>query len=336
MSPAVAVAVVAAASVAVTVACAPLVLMALRSRQVIDVPSDRSSHVVPTPRGGGIACLLGIVVAVLIAPVGAWSPKLLILCVGGALAVLGLADDVRSLRVSQRLVIQIALGLVASCWLLVFDATADALTVILVVVATVWIVGYVNAFNFMDGINGLAGAAAAVSGITFALVGLGRDHPALAIGGAAMAGAALGFLPWNVPRARFFLGDVGSYLLGGATAILVVLGARSHLPIEALLAPEAVFLADTGWTLVGRIRRHEPWTTAHRNHVYQRLQQSGWSHARTTASVTLMMVAVSALGALSLTRVTWARLLGDSAGILLLGAYLAAPFLVRRVAPSPR
>src|SRR6202020_2344353 len=111
--------------------------------------------------------------------------------------------------------IQLVVAVIASCWAFHLSWPASAGAVLLATVGVIWIVGYVNAFNFMDGINGLAGAASVVAGLTFVVVGLDRSNSTLAIGGGAVAGAACAFMPWNFPRARFFLGDVGSYLFGG-------------------------------------------------------------------------------------------------------------------------
>jgi UDP-GlcNAc:undecaprenyl-phosphate GlcNAc-1-phosphate transferase len=317
------------AATLVAAASAPAVLPLLRHRHLLDVPTARSSHVRATPRGGGICCVLGTGAGLALAsPLPLGSRLMLGLLLAG-FATLGLVDDLRQLAVRTRLLVETVMAGVAVIWL--FHASADArpLAVVLALLAVIWIVGYVNVFNFMDGINGLAGCSAAVSGLTLALIGLSRHDVTLAVGGTIAAGAAAGFLPWNFPHARFFLGDVGSYLLGLWIALLVVIALLRHVPFEAALAPQAVFVADAGWTLAGRLWRGEDWTAAHRNHVYQRLHQLGWSHTRVTALLAGLMVAIAALGSVSLWGSLVLRAGADALAVALLLGYLASP----RVAP---
>ena len=320
----------------ITAAASPVVLGLLRRSQILDTPNERSSHAVPTPRGGGLACLLGVLGALALAPGIGASHKLLLVTSGGALALLGFVDDVRHLKVRLRFGVQVVVAGVGSCWAFNLSWLSSTDTLLLAGLGVLWIVAYVNAFNFMDGINGLAGAASVVAGATFVVVGLDRNESTLAIGGAAVAGAALAFMPWNFPRARFFLGDVGSYMFGGTTAVLVAIGIRAHLPPEALIGPEIIFLADTGWTLARRIARGEDWTSPHRTHVYQQLQGSGLLYARTTAVVTLLMITTGGLGLMSLAGSIWVRLLTDAAGLILVGAYLASPRTLQRLEKSMR
>jgi hypothetical protein len=189
-----------------------------------------------------------------------------------------------------------------------------------------WIAGFVNAFNFMDGVNGISGAHAVVGGACYAVLGLWRGDPLLASAGAAVAGGGAAFLPWNAVRARVFLGDVGSYALGAALAVLAACAVViAGLPPEAALGPLALYLADTAWTLQRRIRAGEPWLQAHRTHAYQRLTDAGWSHQRVTAATAAVSAALSLLGAVSLAAGPLPRAAADLAGLALLAAYLRAP-----------
>lgn len=312
----------------ISAVCAPSVLALLRHRQILDVPSARSSHTEATPRGGGICCLLGAIAALAVASPLALGSRLLLAIAATGFAALGFLDDVHHLPVRIRLLLQTVMAGATAAWL--FHASTDAtpFAVVFGLATAVWIVAYVNVFNFMDGINGLAAAAAAVSGVTFAIIGCARNDLTLGVGGAIAAGAAVGFVPWNFPRARFFLGDVGSYLFGVWLAVLAVVAIVQHVPFEAVLAPQAVFLADAGSTLAGRVWRGEDWTAAHRSHVYQRLNQLGWSHSLVTSLLTVLMVVIAALGALSLIGSTILRSIADSAAVALLVGYLASPLLV--------
>jgi UDP-GlcNAc:undecaprenyl-phosphate/decaprenyl-phosphate GlcNAc-1-phosphate transferase len=265
----------------------------LVARHVLDVPNDRSSHTVAVPRGGGIAVLGGLAAGALAGlfvhdkAAAPWNHAMalaLVLAIGTTgYAALGLRDDLGDLSVSLRLGAQaaMAIALVAvTAW--AAPATAVLVTV---VVGTVWVTGYVNAFNFMDGVNGVAAVVAVLSGGWFCLLGV-HGHDALSTAaGASVAGAALAFLPWNAPRARVFLGDAGSYGLGVLIALLALLTALRDDNVWWGVAPAMVYVADTSWTLLRRVRLGEPILQAHRTHVYQRLTDRGFSHTATTAVV---------------------------------------------------
>jgi UDP-GlcNAc:undecaprenyl-phosphate/decaprenyl-phosphate GlcNAc-1-phosphate transferase len=140
-----------------------------------------------------------------------------------------------------------------------------------------------NAFNFMDGLNGIASAQAIVAGVVLAALLSRHGDTAGAALAVAVAAAALGFLPWNLPSGSIFMGDIGSASLGLVLAVLVLRASSAGTSFIAAALVLAPFLADTGCTLLRRIRRRERLTVAHRNHYYQRLNQSGWSHASVTA-----------------------------------------------------
>lgn len=239
---------------------------------------------------------------------------------------LGLLEDVWGIPALWRLGAQVAIALamlpalldgLSSPWYWWLLSTAGV---------ALWLVGFVNVFNFMDGINGISSAQMLVAGTSFALMGTARDLPDIAIVGAIVAASALGFAPFNFPHARMFLGDVGSYFLGAWLAVIVVVGLRGGLPPEAALAPLALYLADTGATLVRRVLRGATWHEAHREHVYQQLVDRGWSHMSTTSLVGALLVASSGLGGVSLTMApTGIRVGADTLLLALLAGYLALP-----------
>ncbi|MGG5260595.1 MraY family glycosyltransferase [Phycicoccus avicenniae] len=252
-----------------TTVTAGLLLPVLRHR--LDVPNHRSSHTVPTPRGGGLALVVGTVVtAVLVALTGdAWPADTWVLLGASlVLALVGLLDDVRGLPPVPRLLAQVVVG--AAAGFVVGGALG-------LVVGALVVPAAVNMVNFMDGINGICAAHAVVGGVGALLAGQALGSAPLSVLGALTSGAALGFLPWNAPRARMFLGDVGSYLLGGLAGLSVTAGlsagADAWRPevIGCLAAPYLLFAADTATTLVRRRRRGEPLLEAHREHAYQRL-----------------------------------------------------------------
>jgi len=232
---------------------------------LMDQPGDRRSHTVATPRGGGIAIVLvvllaGAYLATRREPVDAmwlgFLPGLLI--VSG----IGWWDDHRPLSPWLRLAVQavaalmlaLGVGWQSGQWLPAVAAFAAAMVL-------------VNVWNFMDGINGLAASQAALAALSYAVLLTGEWH-GLAL---ALLAGCLGFLPFNFPRARIFLGDVGSGALGYILAALATAGAV-QLPsakVPLLLLPLGVFLVDAGFTLSGRILRGEQWWTPHVSHLYQ-------------------------------------------------------------------
>jgi len=276
-----------------------LLIPLLRRAAVLDRPNERSLHVAPTPRGGGIAVIAAILLAWLVAILsGEVGPRLAAVLLGAVLlAAVSWLDDRRGLSPATRLAVQamaVGFGMLALApagpvfqgWL---PPLPDAIA------AAVFWLWFVNLFNFMDGIDGIAGSEAAAIGIgllLFAGVGAGRD-PGLALLAAATAAAALGFLIWNWAPARIFLGDVGSvplgYLLG---FLLLAVAARGGWKI-ALILP-LYFLADATITLLRRLARGERVWRPHREHFYQRAVQRGLGHAgvvRRVVAADLLLIA---------------------------------------------
>lgn len=213
-----------------------------------------------------------------------------------ALGALGLVEDLRGVRPRTRFLTQGVVGGAAAPFLLDGTRQAVVVRVLLALLAIVWVASEVNAVNFMDGINGISCAQMIAAGGCWAAVGILDDHRVLAIGGLALAGAAFGFLPFNFPSARIFLGDSGSYFAGGWLALLGMVGLRLGMSVVVMAAPLCIYLADTSATLVRRALRHERLSEPHRDHVYQRLVIGGWSHARTTQTIGALMMAQGGLG----------------------------------------
>lgn len=318
---------VAAATTALTgLLLQPPTIRAMTRLAVIDYPSARSSHDVPTPRGGGCAIVLAAIAGLALAGAPAtllWAITLF--------SVLGLAEDVRGISVRVRLGIQLGAGaLLAAAVVAGTEADGLLLWVILIAV-TGWLAGVVNVFNFMDGINGISSLQVIVGGLGYALSGSALDCKPLADSGLILSVAAATFLPWNTFRTKVFLGDVGSYGLGAALGLLAVLAITSHAPLEAAIAPLAVYLADTTWTLIRRVRAGEDWLSAHRSHVYQRLTILGWSHLRVASLCGVLSSILITLGMASLSGSIGLRVVADFAATILLAAYLAAPAMLQRM-----
>ena len=211
----------------VVMAAEPLTIPLLRRLAAMDMPGLRSSHTVPTPRGGGLPIVAGLLVAVILVrgaeavPFGAAI---------GFFGALGFVDDLRGLTAIHRLLLQCAGSAAIAALLITPLHLPVALLPALIFVTAVWLMGFVNAFNFMDGVNGISGAHAVIAGVAYACFGQWRQDPFLVAMGLAVAVGALAFLPWNAVRARVFLGDVGSYALGAALAVLAVTAITHGVP----------------------------------------------------------------------------------------------------------
>lgn len=260
-------------------------------RNLLDQPGDRRSHGVATPRGGGIAIVIALLAGIgcLIVRAGAPAPFLGAAATGLLLvAGIGWVDDHRPLSPWSRLATHGLAALVLGCGVLLqggdFALAIGAACLALVLV---------NVWNFMDGIDGLAASQAVLAAVGYALYS-GPGMPAwLAM---ALAAACVGFLPFNLPRARIFLGDVGSGALGFALAVVVVALARKDgNAAPVLLLPLSAFLIDATLTLGARMLRAERWWTPHVQHAYQRWARRTGRHGVVTtayAGWTLAAVAI--------------------------------------------
>ncbi|RMH69132.1 MAG: glycosyltransferase family 4 protein [Actinomyces sp.] len=293
------------AAAIVTAACLPPVIAWLRRRALLDQPNERSSHTDPTPRGGGIAVAIGMaagtLAAVVAGDVDLVSSAGIGLSVGAVgAAAIGVIEDVFGVSPVGRLAAQsvVAGGVVVALWWRA-DLSGWLGHPVTVAAAIVWFVGLVNVVNFMDGINGITAVTVIVVGSYDIWLGWRSDEPLLIAGGAVAAGAALGFLPFNVPRARVFLGDSGSYLLGAwvAASSLVALVATRDPFVAG--APLTYYLCDAAITLVARLRSGEAVMTPHRAHAYQRRVQAGRSHPSVALEVGAVTVAAGAAGAVA-------------------------------------
>ena len=264
--------------------------------EMVDRPNARSSHITPTPRGGGLAIVAAVLCGLVL---WTWQSAQLPLDVvgaftafGGGIATLGWIDDRRPLSARIRLLFQVAaaiaaigvFGYVESVWLPFVGAVhigrlGIGLTLL-------WIVGLTNAYNFMDGIDGLAAGQAVIAGLCWLFVAWGHQRaPAGAIG-LLVAAASFGFLIHNWPPARLFMGDVASGFLGFSFAVLVLPGLAGDAYSDRLLIGGALFVGlfvgDASLTFVRRLRNGERVFDAHRSHLYQRLTPSKAMHRPVT------------------------------------------------------
>jgi Fuc2NAc and GlcNAc transferase len=264
--------------------CWAYLRLALRWR-ILAMPNERSSHRLPTPHGGGAPMLLAFTLGLLVAAlwVAPWAaPYSLLAGLALALMLLGIADDVWSLPVSVRLGAYGLSCLVATLCLLPPQVAGGALLYGILALATalamLWLV---NLYNFMDGIDGIAASQCLLAAVAAALLSLhsgAGDYPLFCL---LLAASQLGFLVWNWPPARLFMGDAGSVPTGFLLAGLALLGSvEGRLGISCWLVLLAIFITDASWTLLWRIATGQPFTRAHRLHAYQRLSVRWGSHLR--------------------------------------------------------
>ncbi len=305
-----------------TLIAAPVVLAILRRLAVLDVPGERSSHLHPTVRGGGLAVGIG---AVVVAVAGPRIDRLatIPLIAGLMFAAIGLLDDLVGASPKLRIVLQTAAAAAASGLLVTIISPPYAW--LYGVFIAIWLVSFVNAFNFFDGLNGIATLQAIVTGMTVTVAGLVTNHVSLAATGVVVAAFALAFLPFNFPAARMFLGDVGSYAFGGMLGALAAAAVLCGAGPDAVLASLAPCLGDTLLTLVRRVVRGERWYLPHRTHAYQRLTDAGWSHAQVTGFVTLLSTVSAGSAAIGESLGGPARIVADVVVVVIILAYLGLP-----------
>lgn len=275
----------------------------LCKRHILDIPNSRSNHVIPVPRGGGLA-VVGTILCLLIYS-GAIMPHtagfILYLAAGmTAVALVSFIDDIRKtgLGVGIRLTVQLVAVLIGisafpqdsyflNGW---FPWEVDRL---LAVIGWLW---FINLYNFMDGIDGITGSqTVTVMGGIAMLAVITQLPPEIMINSLIIAGAALGFLLWNWHPARIFIGDVGSVTLGYAVGWMLLWVASYGYTVPCLLFT-AYYLSDSSITLLKRILRGKPVWEGHSEHYYQHAVRAGLSHASVVRMIIFVNLALTAAG----------------------------------------
>jgi Fuc2NAc and GlcNAc transferase len=313
---------------------------ALRNN-VLDHPNERSSHAAPVPRGGGLAVLVAALLALAagvalhrIAPrhALAFAPGMIVL------GLVGWMDDHGGLSARARLAAHL---IAAVSGLAVLGGLPDVrlgdtsihLGLVGSMLAVIGIVWAINLFNFMDGIDGIAGSQAVlifgISGVLFQL----RGDGSLAVVAWSMTAAAAGFLYWNWPPARIFMGDVASGALGFMVAVLAVAGENGRsVPLVAIAILGGVFVGDATMTLVRRLRRGARPAEAHRDHAYQRLSRAWGAHRPVTLAAAGVTILLGLLAGVATMRPSAILLAAAAATLLLVGV----AFAIERRAPLAR
>jgi UDP-N-acetylmuramyl pentapeptide phosphotransferase/UDP-N-acetylglucosamine-1-phosphate transferase len=322
-----------AAALVTVVACAWLLSMLstyatlryARRRGLLDQPGQRRSHTIPTPRGGG----MGIVVAVLLTGLPAWAGLRPAAANGREVVALALAvvivawvgwrDDHEPLPIAPRIFAHIVAALLFGMIVVAPWAGSDWMRWWTLLPLSVVLVGSINAHNFMDGIDGLLGQQGVFVMLGYGVLAARGGQPGIAALASALAAGCLGFLCFNAPPARIFMGDVGSGTLGlliGAVAVLLV--QQDIAMLWPCLILSSTFLADSGMTLSRRILAGQRWHAPHRQHLYQWMVRVNWTHARTDVAYMTWNLAIA-------TPLAWAAARQPDAGVVYcVAAYAAA------------
>jgi UDP-GlcNAc:undecaprenyl-phosphate/decaprenyl-phosphate GlcNAc-1-phosphate transferase len=285
--------------------------------KLVDDPGQRKIHDAPVPLAGGFAVLTGILLPL---AAGAVALKLglnitnqtHLLAHGlnrralelgaialGAVAMVGLGwlDDKHELKPLPKFIGQLLIAaLVAvACKRITLFVHSEWFSY---TVTILWVLTVINAFNFMDNMNGLCAGLGAIGALLFAIIAAAHGEYLVAIIGFLMCGALLGFLPWNFPNARAFLGDAGSHLVGYLLAVMAILphfySKQNPRPLAVLspLLVLAIPLADLTWVVILRARNRKPFWIGDTNHLSHRLVRAGLSRTRAVLLIWLAAVII--------------------------------------------
>ena len=305
-----------------------------RRRSLLDIPNDRSSHDVPTPRIGGLGIIVGTIVGWLIADGWTDGQATIVVLAALGLGAVGLLDDLRHTSVLGKYLAQLGAAAVVAGVLQptlaigVGDGSWSLGGIPAFVVTAIGLTALVNAVNFMDGIDGLIGSVALVA----AIAALGLVTPATWPILVPFAAACAGFLVWNHSPASIFMGDGGSQFVGlilGAALLRQDGGVVDVVPVLLLVSP---LLFDTGFTLIRRARAGRDLFAGHREHLYQRVVIAGRSH-REVAGGYAAATAVTGAFALSWGTAPTVVRISMLAAVVLMAALYAA-WVTRSEAPT--
>lgn len=283
-----------------------LLILALRRRPVlVDIPNLRSNHTRPTPKGGGIAVVMALVICLLVADLD-YSIVLSLLL----LTAISLLDDLIGVPISVRFLVQvIAVAIPLSAMQLAFNGFFPIwFDKLLIGIFWVW---FINLFNFMDGIDGISAAETVCIGIglCFPAALTGAFPNALSTYALIVAAAGFGFWWWNRHPAKIFLGDVGSVPIGFLLGYLLLLAAMQGYIYAAVILP-AYYLGDSTVTLLRRLYQGKKIWQAHSEHYYQRAVRGGWRHdqvVRYILGCNLLLLLLATLSILN-PEVAWVHL----------------------------
>ena len=288
--------------------------------QFLDIPNHRSSHNQPTPRGGGLGFIIAFTITSVIASFTLDLDNLFPLgFILTPLAIVGFLDDRGNIPALVRYIVQLsAAGMAVVSFSFIIIPGLEHFGIWGQIVATtltiIGITALINFYNFMDGLDGLV---ASVSSVQLIFLAFYLQQPIFLL----LVGATIGFLYWNWSPAKIFMGDVGSTFLG-ATIAIAVLNTGSFSQTITALAVTLPLTGDAIYTICCRILHRENIFAGHRTHLYQRLQQSGWSHGQVALTYLIIngiiILAITTLGSIGV----WLSILGIVVAIAFGEVYL--------------
>ena len=264
----------------------------------MDVPNGRSSHDVAVPKSGGLAIaasfMIGVIVIYLLADITMISEKFFMGFVSSAflIAIISFYDDLNDISIFIRLISQtIAASVVMIFGIMIYEFNIPWVGLVQFgffgyIVTFLWIVGLTNAYNFMDGINGIAGGTAVIACTFFSIICFKHGSNFAYIISYTIVAGSLGFLVFNFPKGRLFMGNVGSNFLGFVLATMAIIASlydHSHTSMFVMPLLLFHFIYDTFFTFIRRFIRGENVLEAHRSHLYQLFNQLGYSHTAVSA-----------------------------------------------------
>ena len=262
------------------------------SQQLLDIPNERSSHTQPTPRGGGLGFIIAFAItsSVYIITNSSLEEFIFLWLVLVSLSIIGIIDDNQDVPAAIRYLVQLLAASIAIFHFHPFifpglDNLGIFGNIIAIALTVIGFTAMINFYNFMDGLDGIVGGCSAVQ---LGFLAIYFNQPLLWL----LVAAILGFLWWNWSPAKIFMGDAGSTVLGATVAIALL---NNHTDmIHAWSAVAIIFplIADAIYTLVRRILKGENIFQAHRSHIYQRLQQSGWSHSQVASTYICLNIVI--------------------------------------------
>ena len=306
-------------ALAISFACTPAVRMLAIKIKAVDVPKDnRRMHKVPIPRMGGLAIFAGFLVSVLFfVPLGTEFRSILI----GALilVVLGIIDDIVALKPKTKFAGQIIAALIPALSGVSIHGIVNpfvpgqysTLGIFSIPLTVIWIVGITNAVNFIDGLDGLACGVSAIATVTMFIIAVLFGETYIALMMAALAGACLGFLPYNMNPAKIFMGDTGSMFLGYILATVSIQGLFKFYAVISFAVPFILLglpIFDTGFAIVRRLLKGQSPLQADRGHVHHRLIDLGFDQKQSVA-ILYTFSALMGLAAVILARTNESKLI---------------------------
>lgn len=304
---------------------------------LIDIPGDRTSHTAPTPRGGGVVfvAVTGAASAFLYRYGYISSAEATLVACSFLMAIVGMADDYLKLRNSIRFVAQVVIaGIFLALNGVPETLSLAPLTLPLGLFAwplcLLFIVWSVNLFNFMDGLDAFATMEAFVLFSVLGALGVTAGAAPFSTLMLILAASMAGFLKWNFPPAKIFMGDGGSYFLGFMIAgTALAANTRLGIPLMVPIILYGLFWFDATVTLIRRMVAGEKWYTGHRSHAYQRLHQAGRSHLTVARHALVVNIVLALLAAAGFFHPEYLLALFAAAVGLLAGLYAA----VERIKP---